>query len=66
MTTANQVQPSAESAVAGRVVRVIGPVVDVEFPRGQQPALFNALTVEVDLEACLLYTSDAADDIALV
>ena len=51
MTTANQVQPSAESAVAGRVVRVIGPVVDVEFPRGQQPALFNALTVEVDLEA---------------
>ena len=28
----------------GRVVRVIGPVVDVEFPRGAVPELFNALT----------------------
>ena len=27
----------------GRVVRVTGPVVDVEFPRGSVPALFNAL-----------------------
>ena len=31
----------------GRVVRVIGPVVDIEFPRGGVPALFNALHVEV-------------------
>ncbi|WP_106849453.1 F0F1 ATP synthase subunit beta [Blastococcus sp. Marseille-P5729] len=35
----------------GRVVRVIGPVVDVEFPRGAVPALFNALHCEVELEA---------------
>ncbi len=28
---------------AGRVVRVTGPVVDVEFPRGSVPELFNAL-----------------------
>ena len=34
----------------GRVVRVIGPVVDVEFPRGAVPELFNALHVEVALE----------------
>jgi F-type H+-transporting ATPase subunit beta len=34
-------------ATTGRVVRVIGPVVDVEFPRGQVPALLNALHVEV-------------------
>ena len=27
----------------GRVVRVIGPVVDVEFPRNQVPELYNAL-----------------------
>jgi F-type H+-transporting ATPase subunit beta len=33
----------------GRVVRVIGPVVDVEFGRDSLPALFNALTVEVEL-----------------
>jgi F-type H+-transporting ATPase subunit beta len=33
----------------GRVVRVIGPVVDVEFPRDAMPAIFNALTVDVTL-----------------
>jgi len=31
----------------GRVVRVTGPVVDVEFPRNAVPELYNALTVEV-------------------
>src|SRR3954453_10020807 len=31
----------------GRVVRVTGPVVDVEFPRNQVPELYTALTVEV-------------------
>ncbi|MFC3491288.1 F0F1 ATP synthase subunit beta [Glycomyces rhizosphaerae] len=31
----------------GRVVRVIGPVVDVEFPRNAIPAIFNALHVDV-------------------
>ncbi|HEY5882249.1 MAG TPA: F0F1 ATP synthase subunit beta [Nakamurella sp.] len=34
-------------ATTGRVVRVIGPVVDVEFPRGQVPELLNALHVRV-------------------
>jgi F-type H+-transporting ATPase subunit beta len=33
----------------GRVVRVIGPVVDVEFGRGSLPALFNCLTVPISL-----------------
>ncbi|WBB79473.1 F0F1 ATP synthase subunit beta [Micromonospora sp. WMMD882] len=33
----------------GRVVRVIGPVVDAEFPRDAMPALFNALNVNVNL-----------------
>src|SRR5699024_2603418 len=51
MTTALHEQNTQESAVAGRVVRVIGPVVDVEFPRGGLPALYNALTVEINLEA---------------
>ena len=31
----------------GRVVRITGPVVDVEFPRGSVPALFNALHAEI-------------------
>ncbi|HMS77843.1 F0F1 ATP synthase subunit beta [Gordonia sp. (in: high G+C Gram-positive bacteria)] len=35
----------------GRVVRIIGPVVDVEFPRGSIPELFNALHAEVTLAA---------------
>jgi F-type H+-transporting ATPase subunit beta len=29
----------------GRITQVIGPVVDVEFPDGELPAIFNALTV---------------------
>jgi F-type H+-transporting ATPase subunit beta len=31
----------------GRIVQVIGPVVDVEFP-GQLPAIYNALTVDYE------------------
>jgi F-type H+-transporting ATPase subunit beta len=37
------------ATATGRVVRVIGPVVDVEFPRDAVPELFNALHVDVDL-----------------
>src|SRR5699024_8747993 len=49
MTTALTEQNAQQAATAGRVVRVIGAVVDVEFPRGELPALYNALTVEVTL-----------------
>src|SRR5512139_686129 len=35
--------------VTGRVVRVIGPVVDAEFPRDAMPGIFNALHVDVNL-----------------
>jgi F-type H+-transporting ATPase subunit beta len=37
--------------ITGRVVRVTGPVVDVEFPRNSLPELYNALTVQVELGA---------------
>jgi len=33
----------------GKIVQVIGPVVDVEFADGHLPALFNALTVDYSL-----------------
>jgi F-type H+-transporting ATPase subunit beta len=33
----------------GRVVQVVGPVVDVEFPEGR-PAIYNALTVEYEVQ----------------
>ena len=34
--------------VEGRVVQVIGPVVDVEFPDGHLPAIFNAVRIKDD------------------
>src|SRR6266851_3983149 len=40
----------ATSAGAGRVVRVIGPVVDVEFPATEIPDIYNALHVDVRLD----------------
>jgi F-type H+-transporting ATPase subunit beta len=33
---------------AGRIVRVIGPVIDVEFAPESIPAIYNALTVDAD------------------
>ncbi|MHB8696338.1 MAG: F0F1 ATP synthase subunit beta [Solirubrobacteraceae bacterium] len=40
---------STAGAATGRVVRVIGPVVDVEFGRNAIPALYNALTTDISL-----------------
>ncbi|MGH3341505.1 MAG: F0F1 ATP synthase subunit beta [Carbonactinosporaceae bacterium] len=41
---------SVETATAtGRVARIIGPVVDVEFPVGAMPDIFHALHVKVEL-----------------
>ena len=50
-TTENTAAQSGEasSAGTGRVVRVIGPVVDVEFPAEQIPGIYNALHVDVKL-----------------
>ena len=36
----------ATKGAAGRIVRIVGPVVDVEFPPDQLPAIYNALTVD--------------------
>ena len=41
---------SKGSDTNGRVVRITGPVVDVEFPRGSVPPLFNALHAEITYE----------------
>ena len=40
---------AATTTGVGRVVRVIGPVVDAEFPRDAMPEIFNALHVDVTL-----------------
>ena len=42
MTTNN------EKGVKGRIVRIVGPVIDVEFPQDAMPAIYNALTVVGD------------------
>ncbi|MBY8863702.1 F0F1 ATP synthase subunit beta [Nocardia sp. CA2R105] len=50
MTAAvTQENTSRAGAGTGRVARVIGPVVDVEFPRGSIPELYNALHAQVTL-----------------
>jgi hypothetical protein len=51
MSTTEKSTAETSEAGTGRVVRVTGPVVDVEFPADQVPQLFNALTVEIELEA---------------
>ena len=42
---------SINTTGVGRIARVIGPVVDVEFPPDQMPAMYNALEVDVDLSS---------------
>src|SRR5690349_16668214 len=42
-------EPTKTQAGVGRVVRVIGPVVDAEFPRDAMPNIYNALHVDVTL-----------------
>ncbi|MER7007446.1 F0F1 ATP synthase subunit beta [Dactylosporangium sp. NPDC000555] len=41
--------PADTKTAVGRVVRVIGPVVDAEFPRDAMPDIYNALHVDVTL-----------------
>ena len=35
-------------STTGKVIQVIGPVVDVEFPQGKLPNIYNALRIEQD------------------
>ncbi|WP_257478539.1 F0F1 ATP synthase subunit beta [Acidipropionibacterium jensenii] len=47
--TATSTQQGTQQGATGRVVRVIGPVVDVEFPAGHLPEILNALHVETQV-----------------
>ncbi|HLY33109.1 MAG TPA: F0F1 ATP synthase subunit beta, partial [Jatrophihabitantaceae bacterium] len=52
MTTLFENETAAQAGgdtATGRVVRVIGPVVDVEFGRNSIPDLYNALTTQIEL-----------------
>ncbi len=47
MTATVEETAVAGAGAVGRVARVIGPVVDVEFPADQMPAIYNALKVDL-------------------
>jgi F-type H+/Na+-transporting ATPase subunit beta len=49
-TTDSGVSDAAATANTGRVARVIGPVVDVEFSAETMPDIYNALHVDVTLD----------------
>src|SRR5438132_1363262 len=53
MTATDEKTPESGGTVAstGRVARVIGPVVDVEFPADQMPEIYFALHVDVSVDA---------------
>jgi F-type H+-transporting ATPase subunit beta len=38
----------------GRVIQITGPVVDIEFPPGQLPAIYNAVEIQRDGQAPLV------------
>ena len=44
-----KIEMTTTSTGQGRVARVVGPVVDVEFPPDAIPPLYNALHVDVNL-----------------
>ena len=38
--------PTATPTATGRVIQITGPVVDIEFPAGELPAIYNAVAIE--------------------
>jgi F-type H+-transporting ATPase subunit beta len=48
-TVADTETQSPSEGGVGRVARVIGPVVDIEFPAEAMPEIYNALTIDLDL-----------------
>ena len=48
-TITDQGTGTPTGGATGRVSRVIGPVIDAEFPANAMPEIYNALTTEIDL-----------------
>ena len=49
MTATVEETTTGSAAVTGRVARVIGPVLDIEFPADQMPEIYNALLVDTEV-----------------
>ena len=47
--TAEETQSSTSGKSTGRIARVIGPVVDIEFPVDSMPEMYNLLETEFEL-----------------
>jgi F-type H+-transporting ATPase subunit beta len=47
--TVEETKTEGQPGGVGRIARVIGPVVDIEFPTDQMPAIYNALRVTFEL-----------------
>jgi F-type H+-transporting ATPase subunit beta len=47
--TATENETADQAPGVGRVARVIGPVVDIEFPHGALPGMYNALYIDYKL-----------------
>ena len=41
-----ETSPRAEGGIVGRIIQITGPVLDVEFPPGQLPGIYEALEIE--------------------
>src|SRR4051794_28781352 len=62
--TLNEETTAGQNGAVGRIARVIGPVVDIEFPVDSMPEMYNALKVEVTLgEAKQTITLEVAQHI---
>jgi F-type H+/Na+-transporting ATPase subunit beta len=46
MATAAPEAPTRPTGATGQVIQITGPVVDIEFPAGQLPAIYNAVEIE--------------------
>ncbi|MGC8634318.1 MAG: F0F1 ATP synthase subunit beta [Candidatus Limnocylindrales bacterium] len=46
MTTAAAAAPDTAPAATGTVIAITGPVVDIQFPAGRLPGIYNAVTIE--------------------
>ena len=49
MTATIEETQETGSAAVGRIARVIGPVVDVEFPVDSMPEIYNRLETQLEL-----------------
>ena len=45
---------SAAPAATGHVIQITGPVVDIEFPAGRLPAIYNAVAIQREGQADLV------------